>query len=258
MGQRAKFAYAQARIQARHGDRLDAAGWRRLARAGDFLQLLQIARAGALRPWVAPFNKDTDVHVMELWLRQQFRQYVHGVASWQPAPWREALRWTCRLGDLPALRHLVSGHSVLPWMRRDEALASFTAGETPARMAAMRASDCAPMVKALDRGGRLVDGWLGHWRGLWPGGSRRVIAPLERLTVLLRRQFDMSAEMNDARRAAHHREKLRHALEAGFRRFTQQPATAYFHLGLIVDDLVALRGELVRHRVFERGQRAVE
>lgn len=256
MSQRPKFAYAQARLQARHGTRIDAAGWRRLAGAGDLLQFLQIARAGALRPWVLSFNRDTDVHVMELWLRRQFRQYVESVADWQPAPWRDALRWTCRLQDLPALRHLISDSTVLPWMRQDEALAPFAAGERQVRLEAIRASDCAPMVEARDAGAaRLLDGWLAHWRALWPGGPRHFIAPLERLAGLLRRHVDAVTETRDARRAVDQREQLRHAFEVGFRRYTQQPAAAYFHLGLVAGDLAALRGDLVRHRVFDAARR---
>ncbi|HSS65265.1 MAG TPA: hypothetical protein VLS27_12595, partial [Gammaproteobacteria bacterium] len=140
MSQMAKFAYSQARLHARHGNRLDAADWRRLTGVGDHLQLLQAARASALQPWVQPFSEHTDMHTMELWLRRQFREYVDAVASWQPASWRDALFWTCRLTDLPALRHLLSGEPAWPWMREDEAIKQFITEEGEARVEAMRDS----------------------------------------------------------------------------------------------------------------------
>ncbi len=248
MSQMAKFAYSQARLHARHGDRLDAAGWRRLTGVGDLLQLLQAARASALRPWVLPFNEDTDVHVMELWLRRQFREYVDTVASWQPAPWRDALRWTRRLPDLPALRHLLSGELAWPWMREDEALEMFIGEDGQARVETMRDSDCAPLVQAFEADLPLLEGWMGQWRKLWP--TRTMSAPLESLRLLQRRHLEVLTATTDVREADREREQLKQQLVAGFRRHVHNPAGAYFHLALMAADVAALRGELVRHRLF--------
>ncbi len=249
MSQMAKFAYSQARLHARHGDRLDAAGWRRLTGVGDLLQLLQAARASALRPWVLPFNEDTDVHVMELWLRRQFREYVDTVASWQPAPWRDALRWTRRLPDLPALRHLLSGELAWPWMREDEALEMFIGEDGQARVETMRDSDCAPLVQAFEADLPLLEGWMGQWRKLWP--TRTMSAPLESLRLLQRRHLEVLTATTDVREADREREQLKQQLVAGFRRHVHNPAGAYFHLALMATDIAALRGELVRHRLFD-------
>ncbi|MDH3314496.1 MAG: hypothetical protein OEN48_09750 [Betaproteobacteria bacterium] len=249
MSQMAKFAYSQARLHARHGDRLDAAGWRRLSGVGDLLQLLQAARASALRPWVLPFSEETDMHTMELWLRRQFREYVDTVAGWQPASWRDATRWTRRLLDLPALRHLLSGELAWPWMREDEALELFVTEDGQARVQAMRDSDCAPLVQAFEADLSLLEGWLGQWRKLWP--TRTLSAPLESLRVLLRRHLEVLTATTDVREAEREREQLKHQLVAGFRRHVHDPAGAYFHLALVAADIAALRGELVRHRLFD-------
>lgn len=251
MSETPRFAYSQARLQSRHGDRLDAAGWRRLAGVGDLLQLLQTARAGALRPWVLTFTEHTDMHGMELELRRRYREYVLSVTSWQPAAWRDAVRWTRRLPDLAAIRHLLSGETVWPWMRKDEALLPFVAEQKQARIEALRASECAPLVQAWQADETLLDGWLAHWRELWPDRARRLCAPLERLSTLLRQHVDVVALAPSGREADGETERLHHYLEVGFRRYTRQPATAFFHLGLIAVDMAILRGELARHRLFD-------
>lgn len=251
MSQMAKFAYSQARLHARHGDRLDAAGWRRLTGVGDLLQLLQAIRASALRPWVLPFSEETDMHTMELWLRRQFREYIDTVASWQPGPWRDALRWTRRLPDLPALRHLLSGESAWPWMRQDEALELFVTEDGQVRVEAMRDSDCAPLVQAFEADLPMLEGWLGQWQKLWPTHAKRVTAPLENLSLLLRRYVDVLIATTEVRDAERRSEQLKQQLVAGFRRHVHDPAGAYFHLALIAADIAALRGELVRHRLFD-------
>lgn len=255
MSQMAKFAYSGARLHARHGDRLDAAGWRRLTGVGDLLQLLQAARASTLRPWVLPFNEETDVHVMELWLRRQFREYVDTVARWQPASWRDALRWSRRLPDLPALRHLLSGESAWPWMREDEALELFMTEDGQARVDALRDSDCAPLLRAFEADLSLLEGWLSQWRKLWPTRTKRFTAPLESLGALLRRHVDALTGTMDVRDAERGREQLKAQLVAGFRRHVHDPAGAYFHLALMAADVAALRGELVRHRFFDPPRR---
>ena len=246
------FAYTQARLQARHGERLPPAGWRRLGGVGDFLQLLQLARAGPLRPWVAPFSEKTDMHVLELWLRRYFRQYIEGVARWQPAPWRSGVRWTRRLIDLPALRHLLSDERPWPWMREDEAIAPFVADDWNARLDALRGSDCAPLVQAWESDRTLLDGWLEHWRRLWPDASRKYLVPLELLAKKLHGFIDTLSRTTDAREAERERNRLRRQIEAEFRRHIQQPAAAYFHLALMTFDVASLRSELVRHRLFDK------
>jgi hypothetical protein len=251
MSQMAKFAYSQARLHARHGDRLDDADWRRLTGVGDFLQLLQAARASAMRPWVLPFSEDTDIHTMENWLRHQFRDYVDTVAGWQPAPWRDALRWSRRLVDLPALRRLLSGKLAWPWMWEDEAIAPFITEDGQAQLEAMRESDCAPLVQAFEDGQSLLDGWLDQWRKLWPARTKRLAAPLEELGLLLRRQMDELTAATDVRETERGKEQLKSRLVAGFRRHVHDPAGAYFHLALTALDIATLRGELVRHRLFD-------
>jgi hypothetical protein len=255
MSQMAKFAYSQARLHARHGNRLDDDDWRRLTGVGGLLQLLQAARASALRPWVLPFSESTDMHTMEHWLRRQFREYVDTVAGWQPAPWRDALRWTRRLVDLPALRYLLSGKLAWTWMWEDDAIGPFVSEDGRVQVETMRESDCAPLVQAFEGGESLLDGWLGHWRKLWPTPMRRLTAPLESVDSLLRRHVDELTASIDAREIVRKREQLKSQLVAGFRRHVHDPAGAYFHLALTAADIAVLRGELARHRLFEINRR---
>lgn len=253
MNRLASFAYAQARLHARHARRLGDADWRRLASVGDLLQLLQAARASALRGWVLPFTEDTDVHEMELRLCRQFREYVAEVAAWQPRDWREAVRWTMRLPDLPALRHLLSGEPAWPWIREDEALARFVAEDGEARREALRRSGYGPMVRAWEQDDDLFEGWLVHWRRLWPRAPRDLVHALERLGTKMRRH--VGALAGDADRE---RERVVKRLEHDFRRHTHQPAAACIHIALVAVELAALRAELVRHRLFDTARTDTE
>jgi hypothetical protein len=152
MNQLASFAYAQARLQARHGARPNAATWRRLEGISDLLHFLQSARTTGLRPWVLHFSARTDIHAMELSLRQQFRDYIADVASWQPVAWRKTVLWVQRLLDLPGLQHLLMGERAAAWMRDDPVLKPFATGNLRARLEALQDSDFAPLVQAWQAG----------------------------------------------------------------------------------------------------------
>ena len=86
------FAYAQARIQARHAERPDEATWARLHASTTLGHFLTMARATGLRRWVAHLKPAHGVHDIERSLRTEFRSYVHEVASWLPERWQDATR----------------------------------------------------------------------------------------------------------------------------------------------------------------------
>lgn len=100
----AHFAYAQARLQARHGQRADEQVWRRLHSTGDLSNYLQMARQTVLRPWVIGIDTSQSSHDIEFSLRRQFCRYVDDVSHWLPADWRAALQALKRLPALPALQ----------------------------------------------------------------------------------------------------------------------------------------------------------
>ncbi|MEA2078575.1 MAG: hypothetical protein U9P00_01725, partial [Pseudomonadota bacterium] len=60
-----RFAYAQARLQARHGQRADEKVWRHLHSTGDLSNYLQMARQTVLRPWVIGIDGSQSSHDIE-------------------------------------------------------------------------------------------------------------------------------------------------------------------------------------------------
>lgn len=256
MMQVAEFAYTQVRLQARHGARADTATWKRLAGAGDLLHFLQSARTTPLRPWVLHFSAHTDIHAMQASLRQEFRQYITQVASWQPRRWREAVLWTRRLLDLPALQHLLLGEPPPLWMLADPALKGFATADPRRRVEALQDSDCGVLLQAWQQRRPLLDGWIQRWRNLWPGAPAAVTAPLEQLAVQLQGYLeDMRREDTDAG-SQRTREVLAAKLGYEFRRHSHQPAAAFLHLALVGLDLQRLRGALVRRALFAKLQGA--
>ncbi len=93
----AGFGYAQARIQARHGERPDEALWRRLHASQELGHFLESARASSLRPWVGHLTARQSAREIERSLRADFLEYVHEVAAWVPDPWQRAVGWAKRL-----------------------------------------------------------------------------------------------------------------------------------------------------------------
>jgi hypothetical protein len=250
MNRMASFAYAQARLQARHGARPNAATWRRLEGVGDLLHFLQSARTTGLRSWVLHFSARTDIHAMELSLRRQFRQYIADVASWQPVAWRKPILWVQRLLDLPGLQHLLMGERAPGWMRDDPVLKPFATDNLRARREALQDSDFASLVQTWQAGLPLLDGWRRRWRALWPQLSSTAAAPMERLEERLQHHLSHLREGDSAERSRRACEHLAEKLAFEFRRHTYQPAAALIHLALIALDLERLRAALVRRSLF--------
>ncbi|HEY5293647.1 MAG TPA: hypothetical protein VIJ43_15180, partial [Burkholderiales bacterium] len=61
--------YAQARLQARFGERPDESTWQKLESAPEPAAALEIARSSGLRRWVAGITPDSDSHAIEIALR---------------------------------------------------------------------------------------------------------------------------------------------------------------------------------------------
>ncbi len=243
-----EHAYAQTRLQARHGMRPDEALWQQLEGVRDPGAYLQRARNSTLREWVQPLRADTDAHAVERELRRHLRAYVTEIACWLPARWRASVRWTEALIDLP----LVDG-----WLR-GEALPE-SIGDDPhlAPLARVRpaAADGEPGAAAYGplRGGRpgpaLLEAWLAEWRRRWPAMPARERAGLEGLAALveaLRRDLDDGRQ--DGLAAA--RSRLGRALARTFRREARRPAAVFAHLGLIALDVGRLRGDLLTRAIF--------
>jgi hypothetical protein len=254
MNRVASFAYAQARLQARHAARPDPSTWRRLAGIGDRLHFLQHARSTGLRPWVLHFSSRTDVHELELSLRAQYRQYIREVAGWQPRSWRRAVLWTQRLLDLPALQHLLMGNVPPVWTTRDAVLKPFTVGDMRHRLQALEDSDYASLLGVWQTGTPLLEGWLKIWRGLWPDSSSGLVGPLDELVEQLRHRVLMPDNDEGVEHGSYSRDQLPEKLTYAFRRHSHQPAAAFVHLALVALDLRQLRAALLRRTLFNRSQ----
>lgn len=248
MNHAARFAYAQVRLQARHGERPDDRVWRRLESVGELANYLQVARNTALRPWVSGLHPGHGAHDIELTLRQQYRRTIDEVAHWMPAGWRGPVSWVRRLPDLPALQHLLTGAVAPGWMRDDPELRLY-ASETPAaRVQALQSTECAALLKGWQRGEPLSAAWLEHWRTLWPGAPR-LAAGLEALARLLRRHLGALSLYSGAASAPLH-ESLSRELNYAFRRYSFEPAAAFAHLGLVALDVQKLRDQLLQRALF--------
>lgn len=244
------FAYAQARLQARHGLRPDAATWRRLAGIGDRLNFLQLARTTRLRPWVMHFSSRTDVHELELSLRSQFRHSIAEVASWQPRPWRGAVLWTRQLLDLPALHHLLSGNPPPLWTTEDVILKPFAIADMRQRLQALEESEFAGLSRDWQAGTPLLESWLTRWRRLWPEKAGRFVRPLNELVDRFRHHIVIPVTEDATDQHGYNPERLLEELTYAFRRSSLQPATAFLHLSMVALDVQQLRAALLRRTLF--------
>ncbi len=250
MNPHAPFAYAQARLQARHGARADETTWQQLEGISDVAHYLQTARRTPLRPWVLTLTPHTKVHELEHILYQQFCAYVDEVARWQPSLWRPAVTWVKALVLLPALQHLLAGEAAPAWMRADPALKPFTCEDRNTRMAALLDSAYAPLLQGWQSGASLRSAWLRRWRALWPDTSVPLRQPLNGIVRSFEAQL---AQLSAAKDAVAARAALGAAMLKQFRHHRQQPAAAFANLALVALDVERLRGQLLRRMLFEEG-----
>ena len=245
---RASFAYAQARIQARHGMRPQEAVWRRLASSGDLANYLQAARHTPLHPWIEGFQNAETSHALELHLRQQFRRYVEDVARWMPSNWRNSINWIRHLPDLPAVQYLLETETAPVWLQDDPCLRDLVRSDNAAIVEALRATDRTYLVDAWHQGIPLYAAWFEQWQRLWPA-TRHLHDGLAALDKLIKHYIhaeQTATSPTDDQR--HHR--LATGLNSVFRRYSFKPAAACAHLGLVALDLQRLRGELARRALF--------
>jgi len=251
--------YAQARLQARHGERPDEALWQRLASAKEVAALMETAHASGLRRWVGGIDAGASLHDLEARLRSRLREHVDEVALWMPAPWQTATRWTRVLVDLPAWCYLARGEPPLAWMAQDAVLAPYAAAgdeERPALLQAGALRFLAPHWDELRAAHRVADArthtalalvaWRATWHAALPPQSDESAAALAQFEATVAAHLQrFRAATPDAGAAA--RRELARRLQAMFRRCALLPAVAFVHLALMALDVERLRAELVRH-----------
>ena len=248
MNKVAHFAYAQARLQARHGQRADELVWRRLHSTGDLADYLQMARKTVLRPWVIGIDSSQSSHDIEFSLRRQFCRYVEDVCHWLPADWRRAFQAVKLLPYLPALQHLLSGASVPAWMLDDAQLRQFASENAERRSDAIRAAGYGYLVQAWQQGQPLYEAWYDNWQRQWPDSTRLKVA-MKQLGQRILQHVRNNASAGGVS-TPQQRELLLHRLTAVFRSYSFQPVAAFAHLALVALDLEQLRGDLLSRKLF--------
>lgn len=244
MHDRARFAYAQARVQARHGRRPSEAVWGSLDACSTFGHYLQTAEATSLEPWVRNLDPKADVHAVERSLRIEWRRYVSLIAEWPPESWANAVRWVDVLVDLPALSHLLHGLPAQGWMQDDPVLGPVAVDDLKGRFEAARKSRFAPLVQGGHEGERLQDTWFRHWSGLWPGGATKHQDTLGTFTAILEKH--LTEEPEETEGTVGLADRLTHM----FRHYGQGPVAVFSHVALIALDLQRLRAGLVQRLLF--------
>lgn len=234
-----EFAYAQARAQARLGERLAPAAWQHLEATASLSQYLHAARTTALRGHVQSLTAASSPHVIERSLRRDWRAETDGAASWVPEPWRPAVAWAAWACDLPALASLGRGGEPLPWMSEDTALAPFAVDDATIRQHEFTAAGFGTLTDHVD----MLAAWKQRFEALWPAGGPG-----------LRRLRDFVDVVDGYRSvpgtAGHTQSTSLQPLELLairlIRRNHRQPVTVFCHLLLVALDLGRLRGGLVR------------
>jgi hypothetical protein len=245
----ASLEYAQARLQARHGERPDEAAWRRIEPIRDWPALLEAARSLPFRPWVTGLTAESSIHEIEATLRARGRTLVTEVASWMPREWQPAVLWCRVLGDLPALHYLWLGGTPPAWMRADPVYRDLCQQEPEARRAALSAGSLAPFAGTWDQPGKLLANWRTEWWRRCPHGfgtDGTLVEEVARALSIHAAQFAEAAPAGawSLRRALHAR------LIALFRRAALDPAAAFAFLAVAAIDQERLRGELIRRVLF--------
>lgn len=243
--------YAQARVQARHGQRLDEATWRRIEVVREFAPLLDLARTTALRPWLVGIAADSAAQPIEAALRGHWRALVDEVAGWMPVPWQPALAWCAVLPDLAVLQHLARGGEPAAWMHDDAGWRELCAALPRARAAVLREGPLAALAAAWHAPQTFGQAWQAEWQRRLPRPLGDAVDPLSQV---LRALLDHRSAFADAATGQGWllRASLRARLTLLLRRAALEPAAAFIHLALCALDLERLRAELLRRVLFPR------
>jgi len=243
----ARIGYAQARVQARLGDRPSEPFWRELEAGREFPHLLDWARSSALAEAVSALGGDVGVHALETRLRRHWVETCEEVASWYPAFARESMRWLQWLPFLPALAWLAQDKPPPPWMQEDPVLRPVALAADPEeRTARLGESELTPLVPAFAAKGDLAAAWHRHWRDCWPDADQRALVRLEQaIASLLPGAEGGTGPAFDALVDAAATDALRL-----FRRHVCSPVAGLCLLLLLWLDHLRLRAALVAARLF--------
>jgi hypothetical protein len=247
---RIEFAYAQARLQTRHGRLPDAAVWQQLEASRSAGHFLAQAQAGPLSRWTEGVDERCDAHRIERQLRLHWRCYADEVAHWLPPRWQSATQWFGTLGELALIDATCRRAEGLGWAQADARLAVLAEPDPLRREQALRALGLAPFA-ALAPGSRSADTariWHDEWQRRLPpdhGDARLINRPAELLLPRL-----LAA---DGARGTDTTASVRGTLRKLFRRHAASALAVFAHLALVAMDLERLRGGLIVRYLFDRG-----
>jgi hypothetical protein len=246
-----QFAYVQARLQARHGQRPSEDRWRLLESSPDLASYLQGARSTSLRPWVVHLPPESNAHRVERSLRNDWEAYVGDVSAWVPRPWRAGVDWYATLPYLPFFVHLLRGEPVPGWMRDDASLGHLATAEPDRRREALTASVMGGIADALTGGVAPMVAWLNGWAANWPEVGSGVARSLLEIRAAFERHYE-TIRLNPAGHPVGPRLRapLLARLNTLFRRHSGQIAAVFAHIGLMSLDLERMRGGLVIRALF--------
>jgi hypothetical protein len=246
----ADFAYAQARIQARHGTRLAEHEWRRLEATHDVAQYLQVLRGTSRARWAEPLAPNMDSHALEARLRAEWRAYAREVARFQPDAWREAVAWTAFLVDVPVIDHWLREGFAHSWMAQDELYAPWCMTDAQGRERALDALPIAALLRHGRSGLPALRAWFLIWRGLWPRAAPEHARGLDALARTVEAHV---SQLRSARGESSFelRSDLKQRVAVLFRRHFETVAATIAHLLLEALDLERLRAGLVRRLLLE-------
>jgi len=243
--------YLQARLQARHGERLSESGWRVLEAAPDMASYLQAARTTALRRLIRHLPGQTDPHAAERSLREDWQAHVAEIAGWSPPIWQPAILWWATLPYLAPMIHLHRGEEVVAWMRDDPALYPYTQADPAARRKALAGSRLAPVLDDAATGNAPLDAWQEHWLTLLPAGHPDSQRRLHTLGIAIAGGVRPAvASIADTRSSRSRRRTLKQRFVSSFRRYASTPVAAFAFLGLSLLEYDRLRSGLVVRAVF--------
>jgi hypothetical protein len=241
-----RWSYVQARLQARHGERLQEADWRSLEAARSLDQFIERARATSLRRFAQRLNAGMSSHAIERSLRAAWRDYVEEVAGWGPAEWRPAALWTSHFPDLPAIDALLRGDRP-DWALQEANLAVFTIDKS--RAGDLKKSLLAPLMPAPERENTVPGRWLAQWRSRLPRGPTQ--PALDALADAIKMHAERLGRADRQETSGPYRRALMRSVTRMFRRHGGSPVAMFCHLALVALDLERLRGGLVRRRLFQ-------
>jgi len=246
MAEPQRYAYVQARVQARLGRLPSPTAWQRLEAITALGHFLQTARSSGLRPWLHTIGPQSGAHEVEGALRRHLRNEIDEVARWLPTAWRPAAWWCAVLPDLPALQHLLRGEPAPEWLRRDPWLRPYGHDLQAVRLQALRESAYAPLLVSTEAedGLGISAAWSRHWHRLWPheGTDAAGVAAVEQAVADHFATLRLPATRGSVPSRGHLEQRLRRLL----RRSRGRPAAAFAYLTVAGIHMERLRGKLAR------------